>query len=61
MASTGLLIKPRFNKIIEVKKDCVKVEVDEIGESLIDLSGYVFVENDDKRITFPDWCIGVKK
>ena len=61
MASTGLLIKPRFNKIIEIKKDCVKVEVDEIGESLIDLSGSVFVEKDDKRITFPDWCIGVKK
>lgn len=60
MASTGLLIKPRFNKIIEVKKDCVKIEVDEIGESLIDLSGSVFVEKDDKRITFPDWCIGVK-
>ncbi len=61
MASTGLLIKPRFNKIIEIKKDCVKVEVDEIGESLIDLSGSVFVEKDGKRITFPDWCIGVKK
>lgn len=61
MASTGLLIKPRFNKIIEIKKDCVKVEVDEVGESLIDLSGSVFVEKDDKRITFPDWCIGVKK
>ena len=61
MVSTGLLIKPRFNNIIEIKKDCVKVEVDEIGESLIDLSGSVFVEKDDKRITFPDWCIGVKK
>jgi hypothetical protein len=61
MASTGLLIKPRFNKIIEIKKDCVKVEVDEVGESLIDLSGNIFVEQDDKRITFPDWCIGVKK
>lgn len=61
MASTGLLIKPRFNKIIEVKKDSVKVEVDEVGESLIDLSGNVFVEQDDKRITFPEWCIGVKK
>lgn len=60
MASTGLLIKPRYNKIIEVKKDCVKVEVDKIGESLIDLSGSVFVEKDGKRITFPDWCIGVK-
>lgn len=60
IASTGLLIKPRYNKIIEVKKDCVKVEVDEIGESLIDLSGNVFVEKDGKRITFPDWCIGVK-
>lgn len=60
MASTGLLIKPRFNKIIEVKKDCAKVEVDEIGESLIDLSGNVFIEKDDKRITFPEWCIGVK-
>lgn len=61
MASTGLLIKPRYNKIIEVKKDCVKVKVDEIGESLIDLSGNVFVEKDGKRITFPNWCIGVKK
>lgn len=61
MASTGLLIKPRFNKIIEVKKDSVKVEVDEVGESLIDLSGNVFIEKDDKRITFPEWCIGVKK
>lgn len=60
IASTGLLIKPRFNKIIEVKKDCVKVEVDEIGECLIDLSGNAFVEKDGKRIIFPDWCIGVK-
>lgn len=60
MASTGLLIQPRFNKIIEVKKDCIKVEVDETGEGLIDLSGNVFVEKDKKRITFPDWCKGVK-
>lgn len=60
-ALTRFFIKPRYNKIIEVKKDCVKVEVDEIGEVLIDLSGNVFVDKDDKRITFPDWCIGVKK
>ncbi|WP_294539093.1 WG repeat-containing protein [uncultured Bacteroides sp.] len=60
LASTGLLVKPRFKKIIEVKKDCIKVEVDEIGETYIDLSGRVYVEKDGKTITFPNWCIGVK-
>lgn len=60
VVNTGLLIKPRFNKIIEIKKDCVRVEVNKIGECLIDLSGFVFVEKDGKRITFPEWCVGVK-
>lgn len=60
VASTGLLVKPRFKRIIEVKKDCIKVEVDEIGDSFIDLSGRTYIEKDGKRITFPDWCIGVK-
>lgn len=60
ITTTGLLVKPKYNKIVEVKKDCVVVEVDQIGECLIDLLGCVFVEKDGKRITFPDWCIGVK-
>lgn len=60
VASTGLLIKPRYKKILEVKKDCVKVEVDVIGESLVDLSGRAFIERDDQKIFLPDWCVGVK-
>lgn len=60
IASTGLLIKPRFKKVLEVKKDCVKVEVDDIGETLIDLSGRAFMEDNGQRIYFPDWCLGVK-
>lgn len=61
MANTGLLIKHKFNKIIEIKKDHFKVKVDrQIGECLIDLSGFVFVEKDGKRTTFPGWCEGVK-
>lgn len=60
ITTTGLLIKPRYNKIIEVKKDFVKVEVDKIGECLLEQSGCVFIEKAGKRITFPNWCIGVK-
>lgn len=60
VASTGLLIKPRFKKILEVKKDYVKVEVDVIGESLVDLSGRVFIEKGNQKIFLPDWCVGVK-
>ena len=60
IASTGLLIKPRFKKILEVKKDCVRVEVDDIGETLIDLSGRAFMEDDSQRIYLPDWCLGLK-
>lgn len=60
IASTSLLIKPRFKKVLEVKKDCVNVEVDDIGETLIDLSGRAFMEDDGRRIYLPDWCLGVK-
>ena len=60
VASTKLFIEPRFKKILEVKKDCVKVEVEDIGESLVDLLGRPFIEGDIGKIYLPDWCLGVK-
>lgn len=60
VTTTGLYIKPRFNKIIELNNNYIKVETEKIGECLVDLSGCVFIETEGKRISFPDWCIGVK-
>ncbi|QFQ12069.1 WG repeat-containing protein [Pseudoprevotella muciniphila] len=61
-ASTGLLIKPRYKRIIEVRKDCVSVEVNGISESLVDLSGRAFItpQGVNQRIYLPEWCIAGK-
>lgn len=59
-SSTGLLIKPRYSKIIKVEKDFVLVEVHGIGESYIDFSGRAFI-NKDSRIYLPEWCLGAKE
>ena len=56
---TRFLIKPRFRKIIEIKNDFAKVEIEGIGEGLIDSAGRTFIEN-GTRIYLPDWCLGVK-
>ena len=57
---TKLYIKPLFKKIIEIQKDSIKVEIEQIGEGLIDFNGRSFIEGESK-IYLPKWCLGAKK
>ena len=57
--TTKLCIEPRFEKILEVHKDYVKIEVQNIGEVFADFAGRVFIEG-SPRIYVPDWCLGAK-
>ena len=58
-ASMKLLIMPKFKRIIEVLKDCVKVEIDEFGEGFVDFMGRAFIDG-TSRVYLPDWCLGAK-
>lgn len=57
---TKLYIKPLFKKILEIQKDSIKVEIEQIGEGLIDFNGRSFIEGESK-IYLPKWCLGAKK
>lgn len=57
--TTKLFIEPRFEKILEVHKDYVKIEVQNIGKVFADFAGKVFIEG-SPRIYVPDWCLGAK-
>lgn len=57
--STKLFIKPQFEKIIEVQKDCLQIEVLGIGKVSVDFDGRPFLDG-NPRIYLPDWCLGVK-
>lgn len=57
--TTKLFIEPRFEKILEVHKDYVKIEVQNIGEVFTDFAGRAFIEV-SPRIYVPDWCLGAK-
>ena len=57
--TTKLFIEPRFEKILEVHKDYVKIEVQNIGEVFADFAGRVFIKG-SPRIYVPDWCLGAK-
>lgn len=56
---TKLYIEPRFEKILQVYMDYVKVEVQTIGEVFADFTGRAFIDG-TPRIYLPDWCIGAK-
>ena len=57
--TTKLFIEPRFEKILEVHNDYVKIEVQNIGEVFTDFAGRAFIEL-SPRIYVPDWCLGAK-
>ena len=57
--STKLFIKPQFEKIIEVQKNCLQIEVLGIGKVSVDFDGRPFLDG-NPRIYLPDWCLGVK-
>ena len=57
---TKLYIKPLFKKKLEIQKDSIKVEIEQIGEGLIDFNGRSFIEGESK-IYLPKWCLGAKK
>lgn len=57
---TKLYIKPLFKKILEIQKDSIKVEIEQIGEGLIDFNGRSLIEGESK-IYLPKWCLGAKK
>ena len=61
-ASSGLLVKPRFQDIVQVvaDKDYIDVEVRDFGKSRVDLAGRAFIDG-DPRIYLPDWCLGVRR
>lgn len=57
--TTKLYIEPRFEKILEVYKDYVKIDVQTIGEVFADFTGRAFIDG-TPRIYLPDWCLGAK-
>lgn len=57
--STKLYIEPRFEKILEVHNDYVKIEVENIGEVFADFTGRAFIDG-TPRIYLPEWCLGAK-
>lgn len=56
---TKLYIEPRFEKILQVYMDYVKVEVQTIGEVFADFTGRAFIDG-TPRIYLPEWCLGAK-
>lgn len=58
-ATTKLYIEPRFEKILEVHKDYLKIEVQNIGEVFADFTGRVFIEGTPRKY-MPEWCVGAK-
>ena len=57
--TTKQYVEPRFEKIIEIHSDYVKIEVQNIGEVLADFNGRTFIGG-TPRIYLPDWCLGAK-
>ena len=57
--TTKQYIEPRFEKILEIHSDYVKIEVQNIGEVLADFNGRTFIGG-TPRIYLPDWCLGAK-
>ena len=49
-----------YDRIIDIKKDCVDVKIEGIGECSISLDGKsCFINN--QTLLLPDWCIGIKQ
>ena len=57
--TTKQYIEPRFENILEIHNDYVKIEVQNIGEVFADFTGRAFVDG-TPRIYLPEWCNGAK-